>query len=173
MATLALSKAIVGSSISFSFILFGNAITQSFMTIPALLVDFPADSSPDYSARAQLLGRQWPHCWNVGNVFFRPISTLGFIGYVYTAYEAYNDPTTKSDWRFFALASLMNLIGIVHSAVNMQPLNDKIVGLDAGVRGKKVIAASAEAMMRKWAKWNLVRVVCPLVAGTASFSQII
>lgn len=143
------------------------------MTIPALLVNFPADSSPEYSARAQLLGRQWPHCWAVGNVFFRPISTVGFLGYAYIAYQTYNDPTTKADWRFFALASLMNLISIVHSAINMQPLNDKIVGLDAGVGEKKVVAAGAEAMMRKWAKWNLVKVVCPLIADIISFFQII
>jgi hypothetical protein len=70
---------VLGSSISFSFTLvgkfdsflarnyvlkqfsynfLGNAVTQSFMTVPALLVDFPNHSSPNYAERATLLGRQ-------------------------------------------------------------------------------------------------------------------
>ena len=151
------------------------------MTIPALLADFPPPSSPDYSARATLLGKQWPHCWAVGNVFFRPISTLGFLSYLYSAIVSYNNASAIGDYRLFALCAVSNLIGIVHSAVNMQPLNDKLASLDvtspeakrAGIMSVKSQLKDGEAILRKWGNWNLVRVVVPLVSGTVALSQFI
>lgn len=59
------------------------------MGVPALLVDFPPPSSPGHAAAARHLGRQWPIFWSMGNVFFRPISTLGIFGYGYAGYCAY------------------------------------------------------------------------------------
>ncbi len=35
----------------------------------------------------------------------------------------------EMDWRLFAVAAVMHLVNIVHSAVNMQPLNDKLAAL--------------------------------------------
>ncbi|KAI4612156.1 hypothetical protein J4E83_007705 [Alternaria metachromatica] len=97
-------KGVAGTCITFSFILAGNAITQSYMTVPALLVNFPRPGSPDHKERAQLLGRQWPLCWTVGNQFFRPISTLGFLGYAYAGYSVYREGMlARSDWKLFVL----------------------------------------------------------------------
>jgi hypothetical protein len=126
---------VLGSSISFSFTLvgkfgsflarnyvlkqfsynfLGNAVTQSFMTVPALLVDFPNHSSPNYAERATLLGRQWPYCWAVGNMFFRPISMLGALGYAYSSYCASHSATTSMDWRVLVVAALMH---VAHAAI--------------------------------------------------------
>jgi hypothetical protein len=140
------------------------------MTIPALLVDFPAPGSPGHSDRARLLGRQWPLCWSVGNVFFRPISTLGFLGYSYAAWATYKQgDRARADWRIFAVSAVSHLITIVHSAVNMQPMNDKLEAL-AGRASEKALF-DAEAIARKWGKWNLLRLVTPVVAGTMALWQ--
>ncbi|KAF2013032.1 hypothetical protein BU24DRAFT_494910 [Aaosphaeria arxii CBS 175.79] len=163
-------KSIAGTCITFSFILAGNAVTQSFMTVPALLVDFPQPSSPLHAQRARLLGRQWPLCWTVGNQFFRPISTLGFLGYAYAAYATYRQgDRAERDWRFYAAAAALHLTTILHSAINMQPLNDKLEAL-AGRAGDKELG-EAEGIARKWARWNLLRLVTPVVAGTLALFQ--
>lgn len=159
------------------------------MTIPALLVDFPSASSSEYSTRATLLGRQWPLCWNVGNQFFRPISTLSTLGYVFCAYAAGNMQSAKGDWRFFAISALLGLGTILHSAINMQPLNDKLgalAGLESdgrekfgngsvngGMNGsaKTGEMGHAEVLARKWAKGNLIRVVFPMIGGALALSQ--
>ncbi|KAJ4291701.1 hypothetical protein N0V90_009596 [Kalmusia sp. IMI 367209] len=167
-------KTVAGTCVGFSFILVGNAITQSFMTVPALLVDFPKPGSPDHAARARLLGRQWPLCWTVGNQFFRPISTLGFLGYAYAGYAVYKDYKehvgAKSDWRMFAVAAIMHLTTIVHSAVNMQPMNDKLEALAARASDKEL--GDAEDIARKWASWNRVRLVTPIIAGGLALFQL-
>ncbi|KAK6073673.1 hypothetical protein SCUP515_08584 [Seiridium cupressi] len=167
-------EAVVGTTIAFSFILLGNAITQSFMGVPALLVDFPPPSSPDHSARVRLLGRQWPVFWAVGNVFFRPISTFGILGYGYTAYCAASaSPSTSyrlGDWRLYALAAACHLVTVVHSAANMQPINVKIDALKEP-KGPGVEAAKAESYARKWIKYNTVRLIMPAVAGSVAFWQ--
>jgi hypothetical protein len=135
------------------------------MTVPALLVDFPPPGSPDHSSRARLLGRQWPLCWTVGNKFFRPISTLGFLGYAYSSYAIYNEGAlAQSDWRLFGVAAVMHLTTILHSAINMQPLNDKLEAL-AERTGEKELG-EAEGIARKWASWNRLRLVTPVIAGT-------
>ncbi|KAF2787569.1 hypothetical protein K505DRAFT_257406 [Melanomma pulvis-pyrius CBS 109.77] len=165
-------KTVVGACVSFSFILVGNAITQSFMTVPALVVDFPPPGSPQHADRARLLGRQWPLCWTVGNRFFRPISSLGFLGYTYAGYAVYNEGTrARSDWKLFAVAAVMHLTTIVHSAVNMQPLNDKLEAL-AGRTSEKELG-EAETIARKWASWNRLRLLTPLIAGSLALSQIV
>lgn len=156
----------------------GNAITQSFMTIPALVASFPRPGSADYATRAMLLGRQWPYCWAVGNVFFRPISTLSTVGYAYLAYRTMSAPRSSSregeapargrDWRFFAAAAVLGVVTIVHSAVNMQPLNDRLAALAETSTG-----ADAVELVTTWARWNMVRIVAPLVGGTAALSQVL
>ncbi|KAI0512736.1 hypothetical protein F5B22DRAFT_291280 [Xylaria bambusicola] len=164
---------VVGTTVACSFILFGNAITQSFMGVPALLVDFPPPSSPDHAARARLLGRQWPTFWKVGNVFFRPISTLGIFGYGYTAWAASAQEPSSSlgDWRVYAISALCHLITVVHSAINMQPINEKLDGLKEP-KGH-VDTRMAESYARKWIKFNTVRLLTPVIAGTLALSQVL
>lgn len=163
-------EAVVGTTIAFSFILLGNAITQSFMGVPALLVDFPPPSSPEHSARARLLGRQWPVFWAVGNVFFRPISTFGILGYGYTAYAASSGNYRLGDWRLYALSAACHLITVVHSAANMQPINEKLDALKEP-KASGVDSAKAESYARKWISYNTVRLIMPMVAGSVALWQ--
>ena len=145
------------------------------MTVPALLIDFPKPGAPGHADRARLLGRQWPLCWSVGNQFFRPISTLGFLGYAYAGYAVYKDYKehvgARGDWRMFAVAAALHLTTIVHSAVNMQPLNDKLEAL-AGRTSEKELG-NAEGIARQWASWNRLRLVTPLIAGTLALFQLV
>jgi len=159
----------------------GNAITQSLMGVPALLVDFPRPSSPEHASAAKHLGHQWPVFWNVGNVFFRPISTLGIFGYGYTAWAVVNSAsrsalgisdlgTGAGAWKLYALGAACHLVTVVHSALNMQPLNNKLDGLrDPAKSGTDVTLA--EYYARRWIKLNTVRIVMPLVAGSAALWQ--
>ncbi len=151
----------------------GNAITQSFMGVPALLVDFPPPSSPDHAARARLVGRQWPVFWKVGNVFFRPISTLGIFGYGYVSWAAVSQGPggNLGDWRVYAVSSLCHLITVVHSAINMQPINAKIDALREP-KGN-VDPAKAENLLRRWIQGNTVRMITPVVAGSLALWQIL
>ncbi|KAI1654594.1 hypothetical protein F4813DRAFT_370480 [Daldinia decipiens] len=166
-------EAVLGTTVAFSFILFGNAITQSFMGVPALLVDFPPPSSPEHAARARLLGRQWPVFWVVGNQFFRPISTLGIFGYAYTSWVASSQgPDGRlGDWRPYAVSALCHLITVVHSAINMQPINQKIDALREP-KGK-VDPKQAESYARKWIKFNTVRLITPVVAGSLALFELL
>ncbi|KAI0004844.1 hypothetical protein F4779DRAFT_630237 [Xylariaceae sp. FL0662B] len=162
---------VAGTTIACSFTLFGNAVTQSFMCVPALAYDFPPPSSPDHSTRSQLLGRQWPILWAVGNSFFRPISTFGIFGYAYTSWAAsiQGENGNLGDPRVYAVAALCHLVTVVHSAINMQPINKK---LDALSEPKdKVDSSQAEAYARKWIKFNTVRLITPLVAGSLALWQ--
>ncbi|KAF2259882.1 hypothetical protein CC78DRAFT_45622 [Lojkania enalia] len=165
MSDSVLVKTVAGTCISFSFILAGNAITQSWMTIPALLVDFPRPEAANHTERARLLGRQWPLCWSVGNQFFRPISTFGFVGYAYAAYSIYKEgDQARGDWRLLAVAAGLHLVTVLHSAMNMQPMNDKLEAL-SGRAGEKDMKA-AQSVAERWGRWNLVRLFNPVVAGT-------
>ncbi|KAI1331394.1 hypothetical protein F5Y16DRAFT_395277 [Xylariaceae sp. FL0255] len=175
---------VLGTTIAFSFILFGNAITQSIMGVPALLVDFPPPSSPEHAARARLLGRQWPVFWVVGNNFFRPISTLGVFGYAYAAWAAASSSQESArlgDWRVYALSSLCHLITVVHSAVNMQPINEKLDALAVAAGEQKegkiisggVDVALAETYARRWIQFNTVRMITPVVAGSLVLWQVL
>lgn len=151
----------------------GNAITQSWMGVPALLVDFPPPSSPEHAARAQQLGRQWPTFWAVGNKFFRPISTLGIFGYAYTAWAASQGRGgLRGDWRLFAVSALCHLVTVIHSAVNMQPINDKLDGLGDPKSGRSD-TSQAEAYARTWIRRNSLRIAMPLVAGTIALFQVL
>lgn len=141
------------------------------MGVPVLLVDFPHPSSPEHAARAQHLGRQWPTFWAVGNVFFRPISTLGIFGYAYTAWAASEGKGgLRGDWRLFALSAACHLVTVLHSALNMQPINEKLDGLSDPKSGRSD-ASKAEAYARMWIKRNSVRIVMPLVAGSIALYQ--
>jgi hypothetical protein len=159
------------------------------MGVPALLIDFPPPTSPSQPAAARHLGRQWPVFWAVGNVFFRPISTLGIFGYAFAAYNAFATASSSAggggvshayettrgsrlqgDWRLYAVSAACHLVTVVHSAVNMQPINAKIDGLkNEGVSTAEL--EKAEYWARRWAKLNLVRLVMPLVAGSLALSQ--
>ncbi|KAI1170149.1 hypothetical protein F4777DRAFT_136215 [Nemania sp. FL0916] len=169
----AVPEVVVGTTIACSFILFGNAITQSFMGVPALLVDFPPPSSPGHSERAVLLGKQWPTFWRVGNVFFRPISMLGIFGYGYTAWALSSRGASGGlgDWRVYMISAMCHLITVIHSAVNMQPINEK---LDALSEPKgRVDSELAESYARKWIKFNTVRLITPVVAGALALTQVL
>ncbi|KAK4179125.1 hypothetical protein QBC36DRAFT_232751 [Triangularia setosa] len=212
MVTMPTPDTIAGTTIAFSFILLGNAITQSFMGVPALLVDFPRPSSPDHPRAARLLGRQWPIFWQVGNIFFRPISTLGILGYGYTAFSAWryasavasnngwhtalipaHGQVEKGNWKIWGVCAVCHLITVVHSAMNMQPLNAKLEGLSSAAevvngkdkrvdengaalgtakgKGGGVDVSLAEYYARRWIKLNLLRALMPLVAGTLGLWQ--
>ncbi|RYO74482.1 hypothetical protein DL766_000470 [Monosporascus sp. MC13-8B] len=164
-------ETVVGTTVALSFVLLGNAITQSFMGVPVLLVDFPQPTSPDHGPRTRLLGRQWHVFWNIGNVFFRPISTIGIFGYAYSSWAAATQgPNGRlGDWRIYAVSSLCHLITVVHSAINMQPINANI----AALREPKghVNPAEAENLLRKWIKGNTVRLITPVVAGSLALWQ--
>lgn len=67
----------------------------------------------------------------------------------------------------------MHVIVIFHSAINMQPLNDKIAALDLAPKEKSAFGdTGAEYLMRRWGKLNYVRIVSPLIAGTLALSQL-
>ena len=140
------------------------------MGVPALLVDFPPPSSTEYDARARLVGRQWPVFWHVGNVFFRPISTLGIFGYAYTAWSA-GARGGLGDWRVYAISSACHLLTVVHSAVNMQPINVKIDSLRDGKGGED--SPKAEQLLRSWIRGNTVRMITPLVAGSLALWELL
>ncbi|PVH92855.1 hypothetical protein DM02DRAFT_662547 [Periconia macrospinosa] len=167
-----LVKFVAGTCIGFSFILVGNAITQTYMTVPALVVDFPKPGTAEHTSRARLIGKQWPLCWSVGNVFFRPISTFGIIGYGFSAYTLYREgPLARADWRWFAVAAALHLTTVVHSAINMQPINDKLEALAERTPEKELV--QAEGIARRWASWNRVRLVTPVLAGGLALWQLI
>ncbi len=153
------------------------------MGVPALLVDFPKPSSPDHAAAARHLGRQWPVFWSVGNVFFRPISTIGIFGYAYASYAVYSAATSTiagirtgsssrggRDWRLYAVSATCHLITVIHSAANMQPLNNKLDGLREP-RASGVDESLAEYYATRWIKLNGVRIVMSLVAGSVALWQ--
>jgi len=77
-------------------------------------------------------------------------------------------PARNRDWRFFAAAAVLGVVTIVHSAVNMQPLNDRLAALAETSAG-----ADAVELVTRWARWNMVRVVAPLIGGTAALSQVL
>jgi hypothetical protein len=143
------------------------------MGVPALLVDFPPPSSPQHPERARLLGRQWPVFWVVGNNFFRPISTFGIFGYGSTAWFMMQERGgIRGDWRLYGICTLCHLVNVVHSAVNMQPINTKLEALaDPKCDGKLLF--QAEPLARKWIRGNLVRVAMPLIAGSIALVQTI
>lgn len=200
------------------------------MGVPALLVEFPAATGaegttpgPAVVARAGLLGRQWPVFWLVGNRFFRPISTLGIVGYGSAAVACFlargatmtasmamatagrnssssnSIITVRGDWRVYALAAVCHLVTVVHSAVNMQPVNEKIEALgilgvaeeeeEEELDGSKNNSSSsssrrrhdkaalrpelAETYARTWIRYNTVRLITPVVAGTLALTQIL
>jgi uncharacterized membrane protein len=69
----------------------------------------------------------------------------------------------RSDWKLFGVAALMHLTTIVHSAVNMQPLNDKLEAL--AERSSEKELGEAQEIAMKWASWNRLRLVTPVLAG--------
>lgn len=142
------------------------------MSVPALLVDFPPSSSPDHTARVTLLGRQWPVFGTVGHGFFKPISALGLLGYAYTSWAARGRGGRGiGDWRLFALSALCHLVTVVHSGINMQPLNSKLDGLKSH-KASSTDVAQAESYARSWIRLNKVRIVMPLIAGTSALWQL-
>ncbi|KAK7934937.1 hypothetical protein PG985_000432 [Apiospora marii] len=169
-------KVVTSATVACSFILAGNAITQSFMGVPALLVDFPAPGSPTHAERARLLGRQWPIFWEVGNRFFRPLSTLGIALYGSAAWAARQQG--RGNWKLLAVAACCNILTAAHSAINMQPINERITALGtAPAPGDNKAEATgdekAEEYARRWGRLNLLRVVMPLIAGTLAMSQVL
>lgn len=142
------------------------------MGVPALLADFPPRSSPDYAARVKLLGQQWPIFGIVGHGFFKPISALGLLGYAYTSWAARGRTRGLGDWRLYALSALCHLVTAVHSAVNLQPLNNKLDGLGSP-KASKTDIDQAETFARSWIRWNKLRIAMPLIAGTSALWQLV
>jgi hypothetical protein len=150
------------------------------MTLPALIKDFPAPSSPEYLTRSTLLGKQWPLCWNVGNNLFRPISALSTLGYAFTAWSLHRSTSImeKKDWRLFALGAMLHVTVIVHSAVNMQPLNDQLAALAGTKTDGKGMAVKGkgdegDAVMiaTKWIVGNYYRIAVPAITGAICLYQ--
>ncbi|KAK8088688.1 hypothetical protein PG997_003649 [Apiospora hydei] len=168
-------EAVVGTTIAFSYILFGNAITQSFMGVPALLVDFPKPSAPGHAERARLLGRQWPVFWAVGNHLGNPGLWLHGLGGAGGGGGPGATSSRLGDWRWYAVAAACHLVTVVHSAVNMQPINEKLDALSAvDVKDKSGgggDARLAESNARKWISYNTVRLITPVVAGSLALWQ--
>lgn len=64
---------------------------------------------------------------------------------------------------------------IVHSAMNMQPLNDRLAALADVGKGEKLTMGGtedAEGLARKWGSWNIIRVVFPMIGGGLALSQV-
>ena len=69
----------------------------------------------------------------------------------------------RSDWKLFGVSAIMHLTTILHSAINMQPLNDKLEALAERSNEKEL--GQAESIATKWASWNQLRLVTPTIAG--------
>lgn len=143
------------------------------MGVPALLVEFPTPGSPSHNERARLLGRQWPVFWEVGNRFFRPLSTLGIALYGSAAWAARQQD--QGNWKLLAIAACCNILTAMHSAINMQPINERITTLGTAVGDKAEATGDekAEEYARRWGRLNLFRVVMPLIAGTLAMTQVL
>ena len=119
----------------------------------------------------------------MGNVFFRPISTLGIFGYAYASYataQAASSPLIRDfgyggedgGWKLFAFSAVCHLVTVIHSGLNMQPINEKLDGLREPEKSG-VDESLAEFYARRWIKLNGVRIVMPLVAGSAALWQVL
>lgn len=74
------------------------------------------------------------------------------------------------DWRVFAMSTACHLITVLHSALNMQPINNMLDGLrDPKTSGVDV--SLAEYYARRWIKLNLLRLAMPVVAGSLALWQ--
>lgn len=74
------------------------------------------------------------------------------------------------DWRVFAVSTACHLITVLHSALNMQPINNKLDGLrEPKISGVDV--RLAEYYARRWIKLNLLRLAMPVVAGSLALWQ--
>jgi len=146
------------------------------MGIPALILDLPPPSDPEHPKAVRRLARQWTVYFRVGNIFFRPISTLGIAGYGYVSWLVSRASGSQSggllgaaDWKVFALAAGCHLVTVIHSALNMQPLNRKIMELAAyHKQGDQKEEVKAEEFAKRWARLNLLRLAMPLIAGSAA-----
>ncbi|KAF4556708.1 Hypothetical protein D9617_1g085870 [Elsinoe fawcettii] len=165
MTNIPLPQSITAATVTASFVLVGNAITQSWMTIPTLIAGFPSAGNAAYADRASLLGQQWPLMHKVGNNFFRPISMLAIFGYAFGAYSIAQG-TMKGDWRLFALSALCHVANVIHSAVNLQPINAQL-----DVLGKAADKSNAVELASRWIECNKWRVVFPGLAGSVALWQ--
>jgi hypothetical protein len=84
----------------------------------------------------------------------------------------------EKDWRWFTLNALLHVTVIVHSAVNMQPLNDKLaafagVGTDGKGEGRVQTGDEGRAVeiATKWIRGNYYRLLIPSITGAVSLWQ--
>ncbi|PNS14389.1 hypothetical protein CAC42_3675 [Sphaceloma murrayae] len=159
------AQSVAAATATCSFMLVGNAITQSWMTIPTLIAGFPSPGTNAHAERASLLGQQWGMMHKVGNNFFRPISMLAIFGYAFGAYSC-GKGDMQGDWKLYTLAALCHVANVVHSAVNLQPINAKL-----DVLGTTEDKAPAVELARQWIECNKWRALFPLVAGSAAVWQ--
>ncbi|GAB7340242.1 hypothetical protein MBLNU457_6706t1 [Dothideomycetes sp. NU457] len=158
-------QSVAAATAGASFLLVGNAITQSWSTVPSLLVDFPTLGHPDHAHRATLLGHQWPLVWRAGGNFFWPIGALGILGHGFAAWAA-SKGSLRGDWRIYAVAAACHLSSAVHTWFTMIPLNDHLDSLRFAQDKTKAVQWA-----RDWMRQNRWRIVLPLVAGTAAVGQ--
>ena len=74
------------------------------------------------------------------------------------------------DWRVFAISATCHIITVLHSALNMQPINNKLDGL-RDPKASGVDVSQAEYYARRWIKLNLLRLAMPIIAGSLSLWQ--
>lgn len=77
----------------------------------------------------------------------------------------------REEWKWFALGALLHVSVIFHSAVNMQPLNDKLTALggttsDGKGKVEKQDVGDAVDLATKWIRGNYYRVVVPMISGS-------
>jgi hypothetical protein len=104
------------------------------------------------------------------------------VGYSFTAWSLARNSsfTEKRDWKWFALGALLHVSVIVHSARNMQPLNDKLaafarVGTDGKGTGSVKLEDEGRAVeiATKWIRGNYYRILIPTVTGCINLYQTI
>ncbi|PSK38004.1 hypothetical protein B9Z65_1195 [Elsinoe australis] len=154
---MAVPQSVTAATVTASFMLVGNAITQSWMTIPVLVAGFPAPGTEAHAERCSLLGQQWGMMHKVGNSFFRPISMLAIFGYAFGAYSCAQG-SMKGDWRLFTFAALCHVANV--------PINAKL-----DVIGTSEEKAPAVQLATSWINCNKWRVVFPLIAGSTAIWQ--
>ncbi|KAK2074861.1 hypothetical protein P8C59_009034 [Phyllachora maydis] len=137
------AEAVALTSSACSFILLGNAITQSYIG-PSSGASAPASSAPSAS-RAR-----WATAGPRGRARAR----------------ARGRPAV-AHYYCYAAAAACHVVILVHTAVNLQPLNARLEGLKAaGPIGRG--GEEAEAVARRWMALNLVS-RRPRLTGSAFF----
>lgn len=127
----------------------------SLLAIPGLL-------STTTPVPTQLLAQQWAGIYHRGKVLGPQTALFGLLGYGYLAYER---SSRGLSWAKFVWAAGLTLGIVPFTVVFMDPTNQALLQVAAGVG-----AATGEGALRellvKWKGLNLMRSIFPL-AGAA------